>query len=405
MLYKNIIIGSGFSSLGAILALQKKNENYLIIAGKANSQKKSKNLIDLPSRNFDKYKNNIYQSLKNNNLSVNIKNNFISYLGFGGLSNIWGKIFNFDIDENNKIKNQLIDILKLKNHTKINIHKNINIYKCFEQDINLKKKFKSLDKKKFIILNSTVEKIKFDIKNKIFKVYLVDQKILKTKKLYLAAGVFSTLKLLRSIDKKIFLKDIELTHSDMYYGIFLKKKKEIIKYIGNEFIYFSNNQKKFAGRFSILNEKIIKKYNLNFFFYVLNKLSDLLGIKIFLLNILFKRPKRSTMIYFKNDIMKIKVNNNKKSKYILNDLRKIFYKSLNIKNLIFKPTPVGSDFHYSCDIKKSLNTVIIRKFYQNLFILDSSINVKHKYFPTFQTIYTAFYRAKNNISLKEIIKR
>jgi hypothetical protein len=226
MLYKNIIIGSGFSSLGAILALQKKNENYLIIAGKANSQKKSKNLIDLPSRNFDKYKNNIYQSLKNNNLSVNIKNNFISYLGFGGLSNIWGKIFNFDIDENNKIKNQLIDILKLKNHTKINIHKNINIYKCFEQDINLKKKFKSLDKKKFIILNSTVEKIKFDIKNKIFKVYLVDQKILKTKKLYLAAGVFSTLKLLRSIDKKIFLKDIELTHSDMYYGIFLKKKKK-----------------------------------------------------------------------------------------------------------------------------------------------------------------------------------
>jgi len=405
MMHKNVIIGSGFSSLGAILGLEKKKEKFLIITGKVKPLKKNKNLINLPSRNFDKYKKNIYQSIKNNKLSVNIKNNFISYLGLGGLSNLWGKIFNLDITGNNKIKNELIKTLKLENHTKIDTHKNLRLYKANEQNINLKKKFKNLDKKKFFFINSTVDNIKFDIENQIFNIHLVNNKIIKTRKLYLATGIFSTLKLLNSINKKIFQKNIRLNHSNMCYGLFFVKKNEIFKNLGHEFIYFSCNKKKFAGRISILNKKIIKKYNLNFFFYILMKLDNFFGIKIFLLNVLYKRPKNSTIIYFKNDIVKVKINNDVEIKEISNKLKKVFHESLNVKGLILKKTLVGSDFHYSCDIRNNLNMNIAKKFYKNLFILDNSISTKHKYFPTFQMIYESFYRAKYNLSLKKMIKK
>ena len=86
MIHKNIIIGSGFSSLGAILGLKKRREKCLIITGKVLFSKTDQNLIDLPSRNFEKYKNNIYQSITNNNLEINTKkilknsNFFIIYL-------------------------------------------------------------------------------------------------------------------------------------------------------------------------------------------------------------------------------------------------------------------------------------------------------------------------------------
>ena len=98
MINKNVVIGSGFSSLGAVLGLQKKRKNFKIITGNATKSGEQKNIINLPSRNFDKFKTNIFQSYKINNLRVNTKSNFISYLGFGGLSNLWGKVFNMDVE-------------------------------------------------------------------------------------------------------------------------------------------------------------------------------------------------------------------------------------------------------------------------------------------------------------------
>ena len=73
-------------------------------------------------------KNNIYQSITNNNLEINTKNNFISYIGFGGLSNLWGKIFNINIRGNNKIKNFLIKQLKIKTNQEINLNHSLKLF-------------------------------------------------------------------------------------------------------------------------------------------------------------------------------------------------------------------------------------------------------------------------------------
>ena len=99
MIYNNLVIGSGFSSLGAVLALIKKKQSFTVVYGKTDYRKDYKSTIKLPSRNFNKFKKNICQSIDNNNLHCNLKNNFISYIGFGGLSNLWGKILNTNIND------------------------------------------------------------------------------------------------------------------------------------------------------------------------------------------------------------------------------------------------------------------------------------------------------------------
>lgn len=405
MIHKNIIIGSGFSSLGAVFSLNYSKEKFVIIGGKAKTLDKDVNLIDLPSRNFNKYKSNIFQSIQKNNLIVNRKNNFISFLGFGGLSNLWGKIFNYDIKGNYNIKRQLINYLNLKEHKKINLHKDIYFYKVNEQKINLKKIFHNFNKKKNSIINSTVDKIKYDKELNIFHVYLDNAKILKAKNIYLASGIFSTLKLLRSIDKKIFKKKIELNHSDMCYGIFFVKNSNFKNNIGNEFLYFSKDKKEFSGRISILEKKIIKKYNLNFLFNLLMIISKFLGYKIFLLSVLYKRSKNSSVINFKRDLIKINARKTFKNKFILNKLKKIFNECFNANKFIFKTTLVGSDFHYTGNIANNINLKKVKKFYKNLFLLDSSYSTSHIYFPTFQMIYDSYSRIKYNISLKKMIKK
>jgi len=403
MIHKNIIIGSGFSSIGAILGLKKKREKFLVITGKALSKKNDKNLIFLPSRDFEKFKKNIYQSIKNNNLSVNVKNNFISYLGFGGLSNLWGKIFNYDIDGNVYLKNYLKKELKIKDHEELNIHKNLKLFKLNEQNVSLNKFYKSFNKSKLNTINSTVKDLKYDNSQKIFKIYLINNKILKTKKIYLCCGIFSTLKLLRSINKKIYKNRIQLNHSDMCYGIFFSKKPKFESKIGKEFIYFSKNKNKFAGRISILNRQIVRKYNLNLLFFLLYKFCKLFKIRIFVLSVLYKRPSNASTIYFKNSLIKIKALKTSKNQLILNELKKILKETFNVKYFIFKKTLVGSDFHYSSRINKNIINKHANIFCKNLYILDSTFSKKHVYFPTFQMIYESFFRTINNVSLKKLL--
>lgn len=402
MIHKNIVIGSGFSSLGAILGLQKKREKFLIITGKTIHSEMSENLISLPSRDFNKFKKNIYQSLKNNNLSINIKNNFISYLGFGGLSNLWGKVFNLDIKGSSDNKNYLIKKLKIKNHHEIKLHKKMKFYKLNEQNINLKKLYKKNFNKQLITVSSTVKRIEYDIEKKIFILHLVNNKFLKTKNVYLACGIFSTLKLLRSINKKIFKKKINLNHSDMCYGIFFSKKN-IEKNMGNEFVYYSRSKNKFAGRISILNEKIIEKYNLNFFYTILYKFTNIFKIKMFVLSILYKRNSNDSILNFSGSKLKINAKQTSRNQLILSEIKKIFHKCFGAKCFVFRRTLVGSDFHYSSNVTKNINIDYVNKFDKNLFILDSTYSTKHIYFPTFQMIYDSFYRVKKNISLNKII--
>lgn len=403
MIHKNIIIGSGFSSIGAVLGLNEKKQNFTVVTGKASMSKNVKNQINLPSRDFSKYKNNIFYSYKNNNLKINIKNNFISFLGLGGLSNLWGKIFNLDIKAEYKRKKYLINKLQIKNHRKIILHKKINFYKIKEQNFNIKNIYKNLKKNKIKFISATVEKINYLNKRKVFEIHLTDKKILICENIYLACGVFSTLKLLRTLHKDIFKKKIQLQHSDMCYGIFFANKKYIKKIIGDEFIYFENKKNEFAGRISILNDKIIKKYNLNSLYFILGKITNLFNIKIFVLSILYKRGNNASIIQFKEKDLDLKVIATKKNNYILSKLKKIFKESFNANIFVFKKTLVGSDFHYSCDITKGLNLKVIKKFSKNIFILDSAYSRSHTYFPTFQMIYESFNRVQKNISLNKII--
>lgn len=405
MIHKNVIIGSGFSSLGAVISLNYKKEKFVIISGKAKTLDNNVNLINLPSRNFNKYRANIFQSIQKNNLNVNTKNNFISFLGLGGLSNLWGKIFNQNIQGNYDIKRELINYLNLKEHKKINLHNDIDFYKVNEQKINLKKIFNNLNQRRFSIINSTVDKIKYDKKQNTFCVYLDNTKTLRAKNVYLASGIFSTIKLLRSIDKKIFKKKIQLNHSDMCYGIFFVKSINVRNDIGNEFLYFSKDKKEFSGRISILEKGIIRKYNLNFFFSFLMIISKFLGYKIFLLSVLYKRNKNSSIISFKKNSIEISAKKTLKNKFILKKLKKIFNECLKANKFIFKTTLVGSDFHYTGNITNNINLKKVNKFYKNLFILDSSYSTRHVYFPTFQMIYDSYSRIKYNISLKKMIKK
>ena len=405
MIHKNIIIGSGFSSLGAILGLKKRGEKCLIITGKVLFSKTDQNLIDLPSRNFEKYKNNIYQSTRNNNLEINTKNNFISYIGFGGLSNLWGKIFNINIEGNNKIRNFLIKQLKIKTNQEINLNHGLKLFRLTEQKITIKEIYKSLDKSRFKTISSTVKKIKFNTKKKIFLIYLFNDQILKAKNIYLASGIFSTLKLLNSLDKKIFRNKIQLNHSDMCYGICFALEKNFKKKIGNEFFYFNQNKNNFAGRLSVLNENIINKYDMSVFFLLLYKLTKFFKIKILVLSVLYKRPANSSLIFFKNSGININVKKTFKNSVIINQLKKSLKKTFNIKFFIFKRTLVGSDFHYSCNIIKNINLKNNNIFFKNLFILDSSYSTKHAFFPTFQMIYESYVRTKNKLSINKFLNK
>ena len=59
--------------------------------------------VKLPTRNFERYSNNINLGFLVNKIRLNKNHNFISYLGKGGLSNLWGQIINTKINFSDKI--------------------------------------------------------------------------------------------------------------------------------------------------------------------------------------------------------------------------------------------------------------------------------------------------------------
>ena len=405
MIIENLIIGSGFSSLGAIFGFLKKKKKFSLITGRIKKNNNEKNIIKLQSRNFEKYKNNISQAIKKNTIDVNIKNNFVSYLGFGGLSNLWGKIFNTDFKDTYSLKKELIEQLNIKNCSKFEEYKKIHLYKAIEQNINIKKIFSDLKRKNnFKTINATVIKIKFNRLNNNFELLTQNNKIITAKNIYLACGIFSTIKLLKSLDEKKFLnKKIQLNHSNMCYCIFFSLKSSLKKIINDEFIYLSRDKKKFAGRILILNKKMIHKYNLGTIAHVLLNITNFFRIRIFLCSILYKRQKKSSIIYIRKNALKIQADKTYKDFFILNKFKNIFKEIFDARIFIFKKTLVGSDFHYTTDILKIYNKKKINSYYKNLFILDSSYSMKSLYFPTFKMIHDSYHRVINNLSVFKLL--
>ena len=91
---QNLIIGSGFSSVGCALGLIQKNKKLSIVLGQSNKKQNNNFTVKLPTRNFERYSNNINLGFLVNKIRLNKNHNFISYLGKGGLSNLWGQIIN-----------------------------------------------------------------------------------------------------------------------------------------------------------------------------------------------------------------------------------------------------------------------------------------------------------------------
>ena len=405
---KNLIIGSSFSSLGAALALIKKKEKATIILGGVT--KKSNEFFDikLPTRNWSHYQNNIKSAFYVNNFNLNNKYNFISYLGPGGLSNIWGKVVNTNVPFEKNLINFILKVLKIKIIKIPKFKKLISVYQFNNLVLSPIKIFRKYQKNLSIIKNSHVVKINYDQKNFFFNLVLSNKKIIKCRKLYLASGIFSSISLLKSLFERNFKKKkINISHNNLVYGFSVINKKYFINNSINKthnYYYFDNSYKKFCGRISILSVNTIKKYNLNFFFRFIFYLSNFLGFKILLLSLMYKRKFNSTSITVnqKDFSISAKRNNNKK---VINLAKQSLTNYFKSRFYFPFETRIGSDFHYSSNILGNINFVNIKKsILRNLFILDSSCVIKKPFFPVFYYVINSYYRVLNNINLLNLKK-
>jgi hypothetical protein len=404
---KNLIIGSSFSCLGGALALVKKKEKATIILGCTSKKIDEVFDIQLPTRDWSRYENNIKSAFYVSNFTVNKKYNFVSYLGPGGLSNIWGKVINENVAFSKNMINLLLKKLKIK-ITEITIFKKyISLYKCnnFVSDpIKILKKYPKIS----IIQNVYVVKINYDYEKNFFILFLSNERTIRCKKLYLASGIFSSISLIKSLFKNNFnKKNIGLSHNNLLYGFSLVNRSYFIKNSINKinnYYYFDNSYKKFCGRISILNNKIIKKYNLNFFFKIIFVFCSFLSYKVLILNLMYKRKNNTSKIIVgkKKFLFQAKLDNNKKIITTAKNVLSNCFKS----NFYFPfKSRIGSDFHYSSNIIKNINfTNKNKSILKKLFILDSSCIKNKPFFPAFFYVINSYYRVFNNMHLLKLKK-
>ena len=294
----HLVVGSGFSALGTVLgllSLRKKNIFVINANNKNINSSINTNKIKLISRNFEKYKKEINSSFKINRIISNYKSNFITYLGQGGLSSVWGKLLNTEIIENDKNINFVRKKLKLKKHELIYSNKNFLLFKNQEANLKPFKTLKNLERKKLIkIINTNyIEKIAYNKIEKKFEVFSYKKEKMCTKKLYIASGFFSSIKFIKDlVGEKNFKQPIKMNHKDMLYGFFLNKKKNFIKKKNiDEFFFLDKKHKYISGKIINLNKYYIKKYNLNPIFYLFLIMFDFCGYNIFLFNFFYKKKK------------------------------------------------------------------------------------------------------------------
>ena len=178
---QNLIIGSGFSSVGCALGLIQQNKKVSIVLGQSKKKQNNNFIVKLPTRNFVRYSNNINLGFFVNKIRFNKNYNFISYLGTGGLSNLWGQIINTKINFSNKIINLLLKKLRLKENLILKSSKYFNLYEFKKSTINPLKIFNKYRKKIKLIKHVYVSQIKFNLKKKVFSIFLSNNRIIISK--------------------------------------------------------------------------------------------------------------------------------------------------------------------------------------------------------------------------------
>jgi hypothetical protein len=405
---QNLIIGSGFSSVGCALGLIQKNKKVSIVLGQSKKKQNNNFIVKLPTRNFARYSNNINLGFFVNKIRFNKNYNFISYLGTGGLSNLWGQIINTKINFNNKIIDLLLKKLRLKENLILKFNKYLNLYEFKKSTINPLKIFNKYRKKIKLIKHVYVSQIKFDLKKKAFSIFLSNNRIITCKKLYICSGIFSSISLVSEIFNYNFKKRyLNINHSELIYAFSIIKFKNFVNFHNNkkEFFYFDKTQKIFCGRISMLDKDIINKYNLNIFLLFIYYFLSFFGFRILLASLMYKRKKNSTKITFKENYLQINAIKTKKNPKIIKLAKNLLFKHYKSNFYFFFKARTGSDFHYSCDILKNINFKAVNKnILKNLFIMDSSCIKNLVFFPAFYLIVNSFFRVIKNINIYKLKK-
>ena len=405
---QNLIIGSGFSSVGCALGLIQQNKKVSIVLGQSKKKQNNNFIVKLPTRNFVSYSNNINLGFFVNKIKFNKNYNFISYLGTGGLSNLWGQIINTKINFSNKIINLLLKKLRLKENLILKSSKYFNLYEFKKSTINPLKIFNKYRKKIKLIKHVYVSQIKFNLKKKVFSIFLSNNRIIISKKLYICSGIFSSIALVSEMFNYNFKKKfLNINHSELIYAFSIIKFKNFVNFHNNkkEFFYFDKTQTIFCGRISMLDKDIINKYNLNFFLIFIYYFLLFFGFRILLASLMYKRKKNSTKITFKENYLQINAINLNKNSKIIKLAKNLLFKHYKSNFYFFFKARTGSDFHYSCDILKNINFKAVNKnILKNLFIMDSSCIKNLVFFPAFYLIVNSFFRVIKNINIYKLKK-
>ena len=296
--------------------------------------------------------------------------------------------------------------MRLKKNSPLNSSKNLNIYEFEKSTINPLKIFNKYSRNIRLIKNVYVTYIKINLKKNCFNIFLSNNKVIMSKKIYICAGIFSTISLISEMFNFNFKKKyLNITHSDLIYGFSVIKSKDLLNHHNSkkEFFYFDKTYKLFCGRVSLLDKDTINKYNLNILLLFIDYFFSFFGFRILLASLMYKRKKNSTKIMFNYNRLQIDVTKIENNYKIIKLAKYLLFKHFKSNFYFFLKTRIGSDFHYSSNIIKILNFKLIRKKnIKNLFILDSSAVKNFVFFPAFYLIINSYFRVIKNINILKL---
>lgn len=385
--YKNIVIGSGISALGAILALVKKKREVLLIDTNDNFYFDKKKTIfceqSLPLHGILNWK------------TLNIKK-LLKIKAFGGHSNIWGgsslklcknefKTWPLNYKEIIKyykicekilnIKSEEIKFLKKNSESlyfkesKIALNNNGAIFNSKDIILNL------IEKKKIYFFRGNVKKIT-NRNNKIKIIFYKSKDYFFCDKIYIGAGPYNTQKILKnSLNEKKFYPILQ---SQSFFApvLFFTKQKDYQCLIHKK---FSNNQNLHLEfkKSNLLHDTLRKRY------YLLSLLIPKILYKNVYIITGFIPSTHSTNINKNFNINKITQDEIKKKIFnTFNFLEKEL--KIMILSSFFKFTNFGRSFHIGANIPMTERTnnsyyttdktgILSSKFIKNIYIIDSSV--------------------------------
>jgi hypothetical protein len=384
-----IIIGSGPSSIGAILASKKKN--FLVVTGESNLKNKFKK--DSIHKKI-MYEENSSKKNFLSNVYTNKKNLLFSISKIGGFANYWGqgceyvpynKLYNKRLFKNEREYLSIIEkfnkFFKISKTNKSILINNLRYYPSpllrnspqkNNTELNSFRKayFYLVKQKKFQTINSNV--IRITKYKKYIKITLQNKKKFLAKKIFLSANTVGNSKILFESDKNIEKMSFYDDCPKQIYAISINHK-------------FNNFIKQYYSIIvSNLNNYFISSYNLRrinlsfFLFYIFGvKFSLFEKYKSFFLGSInfFQYWSKKTLI---KAILKRDMTYNLKKKKVF----KINAKSLFKDNLIYpfkvNDTKFGEGFHFhNLQIKKnnkwlSLEKYLKGKYDNKVYCIDSS---------------------------------